>query len=82
LPFCVRLTRYPTADGQPNPTLPRKARLKAKGPGATRSKSSEHAHSGVTVALGTGGKLSVTFVAPAPGPVAHVIFDVTGCFLP
>jgi hypothetical protein len=36
---------------------------------------------GVTVALG-GGNLSVTFVAPAPGPVAHVIFDVTGYFVP
>ena len=37
---------------------------------------------GVTVALGTGGTLSVTFVAPFPGPVAHVIFDVTGYFTP
>jgi hypothetical protein len=37
---------------------------------------------GVTVALGAGGSLSVTFVAPAPGPVAHVIFDVTGYFVP
>jgi hypothetical protein len=37
---------------------------------------------GVTVALGAGGTLSVTFVAPAPGPVAHVIFDVTGYFTP
>jgi hypothetical protein len=36
---------------------------------------------GVTVALG-GGALSVTFVAPAPGPIAHVIFDVTGYFVP
>jgi hypothetical protein len=36
---------------------------------------------GVTVALG-GGNLSVTFVAPAPGPIAHVIFDVTGYFVP
>jgi hypothetical protein len=35
---------------------------------------------GVTVALGAGGTLSVTFVAPAPGPFAHVIFDVTGYF--
>jgi hypothetical protein len=35
---------------------------------------------GVTVALGAGGTLSVTFVAPAPGPSAHVIFDVTGYF--
>ncbi|HEX7496274.1 MAG TPA: hypothetical protein VF349_06545, partial [Candidatus Limnocylindrales bacterium] len=37
---------------------------------------------GVTVALGTGGTLSVTFVAPSSGPVAHVIFDVTGYFTP
>ena len=37
---------------------------------------------GVTVALGAGGTLSVTFVAPAPGPIAHVIFDVTGYFTP
>jgi hypothetical protein len=37
---------------------------------------------GVTVALGAGGTLSVTFVAPAPGPIAHVIFDVTGYFAP
>jgi hypothetical protein len=37
---------------------------------------------GVTVALGAGGTLSVTFVAPAPGPIAHVIFDVTGYFMP
>jgi hypothetical protein len=36
---------------------------------------------GVTVALG-GGNLSVTFVAPTPGPIAHVIFDVTGYFVP
>jgi hypothetical protein len=36
----------------------------------------------VTVALGGGGTLSVTFVAPAPGPAAHVIFDVTGYFTP
>ncbi len=35
---------------------------------------------GVTVALG-GGSLGVTFVAPAPGPTAQVIFDVTGYFL-
>ncbi len=37
---------------------------------------------GVTVALGAGGTLSVTFVAPNPGPAAHVIFDVTGYFVP
>ncbi len=37
---------------------------------------------GVTVALGGGGTLSVTFVAPNPGPAAHVIFDVTGYFVP
>jgi hypothetical protein len=37
---------------------------------------------GVTVALGPGGALGVTFVAPAPGPTAHVIFDVTGYFVP
>ena len=37
---------------------------------------------GVTVALGTGGTLSVTFVAPTLGPTAYVIFDVTGYFAP
>jgi hypothetical protein len=37
---------------------------------------------GVTVAIGAGGTLSVTFVAPAPGPIAHAIFDVTGFFVP
>jgi len=36
----------------------------------------------VTVALGTGGKLSVTYAAPTTGPTAHVIFDVTGYFVP
>jgi len=36
----------------------------------------------VTVALGTGGTLSVTFAAPTLGPTAHVIFDVTGYFTP
>ena len=36
----------------------------------------------VSVALGTGGNLSITFVAPAPGPSAHAIFDVTGYFTP
>jgi len=35
----------------------------------------------VTVALGAGGKLSVTYVAPS-GRTANVIFDVTGYFLP
>ena len=35
---------------------------------------------GVTVALGTKGSLSITFVAPGPGPTAHAIFDVTGYF--
>ncbi len=34
----------------------------------------------VTVALSAGGTLSVTFAAPALGPTAHVIFDVTGWF--
>ena len=37
---------------------------------------------GVSVALSAGGTLSVTFVAPNPGPIAHVIFDVTGYFVP
>jgi len=36
----------------------------------------------VTVALGAGGTLSATFAAPTFGPTAHVIFDVTGYFLP
>jgi hypothetical protein len=36
----------------------------------------------VTVALGAGGSLSVTYAAPALGPTAHVIFDVTGYFTP
>jgi outer membrane protein assembly factor BamB len=36
----------------------------------------------VTVALGAGGKLSITFVAPSNGPTAHAIFDVTGYFTP
>jgi hypothetical protein len=35
---------------------------------------------GLTVALGTGGVLWVTFVAPSPGNGAYVIFDVTGYF--
>ena len=37
---------------------------------------------GVTVALGTGGTLSVTYAAPTTGPTAQVIFDVTGYFAP
>ena len=36
---------------------------------------------GVTVALGGGGTLSVTYVA-VPGATAQVIFDVTGYFVP
>ena len=34
----------------------------------------------MTVALGVGGTLSITFVAPSNGPSAHAIFDVTGYF--
>ncbi len=34
----------------------------------------------VTVALGSGGTLSVTYVSPAPGATTHVVFDVTGYF--
>jgi hypothetical protein len=37
---------------------------------------------GVTVALGSGGMLSVTFVAPTSGQSTHVVFDVTGYFTP
>jgi serine protease inhibitor ecotin len=37
---------------------------------------------GVTVAIGTAGTLSITYVAPSAGPIAHVIFDVTGYFVP
>jgi len=37
---------------------------------------------GVTVAIGSGGALSVTYVAPTLGPTAYVIFDVTGYFAP
>jgi hypothetical protein len=33
-----------------------------------------------TVALGAGGTLYVTYAAPAMGPTAHVIFDVSGYF--
>jgi hypothetical protein len=36
----------------------------------------------VTVALGAGGTLSVTYAAPTLGQTAHVIFDVTGYFTP
>jgi hypothetical protein len=36
----------------------------------------------VTVALGGGGTLSITFVAPSNGPSVHAIFDVTGYFTP
>jgi Fibronectin type III domain/Papain family cysteine protease len=36
----------------------------------------------VTVALGAGGTLSVTYAAPVAGKTAHVIFDVTGYFTP
>jgi hypothetical protein len=36
----------------------------------------------VTVALGTGGTLSITFVAPSNGPSAQAIFDLTGYFVP
>jgi hypothetical protein len=35
---------------------------------------------GVTVALGSGGTLSVTYAAGTLGPTAHLIFDVTGYF--
>jgi hypothetical protein len=34
----------------------------------------------VTVALGAGVTLSITFVAPSNGPTAQAIFDVTGYF--
>jgi hypothetical protein len=37
---------------------------------------------GVTVALSAPGVLGITFVAPYAGPTAHVIFDVTGYFVP
>jgi hypothetical protein len=37
---------------------------------------------GVDVGLGSGGTLSVTFVAPTSGPIAQAIFDVTGYFTP
>jgi uncharacterized membrane protein YoaK (UPF0700 family) len=36
----------------------------------------------VTVALGVGGTLSVTYAAPTVGATAQIIFDVTGFFTP
>jgi hypothetical protein len=36
----------------------------------------------VTVALGSGGTLSVTYVDPWPGHSAQAVFDVTGYFTP
>ncbi len=36
----------------------------------------------VTVALGVGGTLSITYAAPTMGPTASVVFDVTGYFGP
>jgi hypothetical protein len=36
----------------------------------------------VTVALSATGTLSVTYAAPTLGPTTHVIFDVTGYFVP
>jgi serine protease inhibitor ecotin len=36
----------------------------------------------VFVALGAGGTLSITYVAPWPGPTTHAVFDVTGFFAP
>jgi hypothetical protein len=41
----------------------------------------DDAANAVTVALGTGGTLSVTYAAPMYGPTAHVMFDVTGYFM-
>jgi hypothetical protein len=37
---------------------------------------------GVTVKLGVGGTLSVTFMGSDPGAKIHVVFDVTGYFAP
>ena len=37
---------------------------------------------GVDVALGSGGTLSITYVAPSTGPTTQVILDVTGYFAP
>jgi hypothetical protein len=36
----------------------------------------------VSVSVGAGGTLSVTYVAPSLGPTAEAIFDVTGYFAP
>ena len=36
----------------------------------------------VTMILGAGGKLGLTFVAPNAGQTAHAVFDVTGYFMP
>jgi len=36
----------------------------------------------VTVILGAGGSLSITYATSTPGATAHVIFDVTGYFVP
>jgi hypothetical protein len=36
----------------------------------------------VTVALGAGGTLSITYVGLSSGSTAHVVFDVTGYFVP
>jgi hypothetical protein len=36
----------------------------------------------VTVALGTGGTLSVTYVSAVAGGTTHVVFDVSGYFVP
>ena len=36
----------------------------------------------VTVALGTGGTLSITLVTSTAGKTANAIFDVTGYFVP
>ena len=34
----------------------------------------------VSVALGSGGTVSITYAAPTTGPTAHVVFDVSGYF--
>jgi hypothetical protein len=36
----------------------------------------------VTVVLGAGGTLSITYATPTSGATTHVIFDVTGYFVP